>query len=54
MLQAAFLPLDHDLSNSLYPIDKVAASVVIRFATFGPPFYLPIAPAVILSCSRVL
>ena len=49
MLQAALLLLGYALSDYLYFIDKVVASVVISFTAFGLLFYLVIVSAATLS-----
>ena len=49
MLQAALLLLGYALSEYLYSIGKVVASVVIGFTAFGLLFYLLIVSAAILS-----
>lgn len=43
LFQAALLPLVYVLSNHLFIIDKVVASVSIGFTSFGPLFYLLIS-----------
>jgi len=49
MLQAALLLLGYALSEYLYSIGRVVASVVIGFTSFGLLFYLLIASAATLS-----
>jgi len=49
MLQAALLLLGYALSNYLYVTNKVVASVVIGFTSFGLLFYLLIVSAATLS-----
>ena len=49
MLQAALLLLGYALSEYLYSVDKVIASVVIGFTAFGLLFYLLIVSAATLS-----
>jgi hypothetical protein len=49
ILQAALLLLGYALSDYLFFIDKVVASVIIGFAAFGLLFYLLIASAAALS-----
>ena len=49
MLQAALLLLGYALSNYLFFVDEVVASVIIGFAGFGLLFYFLIASAATLS-----
>jgi len=49
MLQASLLLLGYALSNYLYSISKVVASVAIGFTAFGVLFYIIIASAATLS-----
>jgi len=49
MLQAALLLLSYALSNYLYTLSRIVASVTIGFAAFGLLFYLLIASAATLS-----
>jgi len=49
MLQAALLLLGYALSNYLFSVNKVVASVIIGFTSFGLLFYLLISSAATLS-----
>ena len=49
MLRAALLPLGYALSNHLFFVKKVVASVLIGFTSFGLLFYPPTISAATLS-----